>query len=103
ISYLVFLVSNMIIDNNEFLWNFRFSYYINIIISSILLLTLISARLHYLGMKSPITISVVITIIVSFLYALSLLIFREWMAVGLIIYSASLLIAGIVLFILLIK
>lgn len=93
----------MIIDNNEFLWNFRFSYYINIIISSILLLTLISARLHYLGMKSPITISVVITIIVSFLYALSLLIFREWMAVGLIIYSASLLIAGIVLFILLIK
>lgn len=100
---LFFLVSNMIIDNNEFLWNFRFSYYINIIISSILLLTLLSARLRYLGIKSPITISLVITTIVSFLYALSLLIFREWMVAGLIIHSASLLIAGIVLFILLIK
>ncbi|MEM7953487.1 hypothetical protein Q4R36_17755, partial [Morganella morganii] len=48
-------------------------------------------------------ITLVITIIVSFLYALSLLIFREWMIAGLIIHSASLLIAGIVLFILLIK
>lgn len=99
---LFFLVSNMIIDNNEFLWNFRFSYYINIIISSILL-TLLSARLRYLGIKSPVTISLVITITVSFLYALSLLIFTEWMVSGLIIHSASLLIAGIVLFILLIK
>lgn len=100
---LFFLVSNIIIDNNEFLWNFRFSYYINIIISSILLLTLLSARLRYLRIKSPVTISLVITITVSFSYALSLLIFREWMIAGLIIHSASLLIAGIVLFILLIK
>lgn len=100
---LFFLVSNIIIDNNEFLWNFRFSYYINIIISSILLLTLLSARLRYLRIKSPVTISLVITITVSFLYALSLLIFREWMAAGLIIHSTSVLIAGIVLFILLIK
>lgn len=100
---LFFLVSNIIIDNNEFLWNFRFSYYINIIISSILLLTLLSARLRYLRIKSPVTISLVITITVSFSYALSLLIFREWMAAGLIIHSTSVLIAGIVLFILLIK
>lgn len=100
---LFFLVSNIIIDSNEFLWNFRFSYYINIIISSILLLTLLSARLRYLRIKSPVTISLVITITVSFSYALSLLIFREWMIAGLIIHSASLLIAGIVLFILLIK
>lgn len=100
---LFFLVSNVIIDNNEFLWNFRFSYYINIIISSMLLLTLLSARFRYLGIKSPVTISLVITITVSFLYALSLLIFREWMVAGLIIHSASVLIAGIVLFILLIK
>lgn len=50
---LFFLVLNIIIDNNEFLWNFRFSYYINIIISSMLLLTLLSARLRYLGIKSP--------------------------------------------------
>lgn len=100
---LFFLVSNIIIDNNEFLWNFRFTYYINIIISSILLLTLLSARLRYLRIKSPVTISFIITIIVSFLYAISLLIFREWMITGLIIHSASLLIAGIVLFILLIK
>lgn len=100
---LFFLVLNIIIDNNEFLWNFRFSYYINIIISSMLLLTLLSARLRYLGIKSPVTISLIITITVSFLYALSLLIFREWMVAGLIIHSASVLIAGIVLFILLIK
>lgn len=100
---LFFLVSNVIIDNNEFLWNFRFSYYINIIISSMLLLTLLSARFRYLGIKSPVTISLVITITVSFLYALSLLIFREWMVAGLIIHSASVLIASIVLFILLIK
>ncbi|MEM8024379.1 hypothetical protein Q4R13_14720, partial [Morganella morganii] len=71
--------------------------------SSILLLTLLSARLRYLRIKSPVTISLVITITVSFSYALSLLIFREWMIAGLIIHSASLLIAGIVLFILLIK
>lgn len=96
---LFFLVSNVIIDNNEFLWNFRFSYYINIIISSMLLLTLLSARFRYLGIKSPVTISLVITITVSFLYALSLLIFREWMIAGLIIHSASLLIAGIILLI----
>lgn len=100
---LFFLVLNIIIDNNEFLWNFRFSYYINIIISSMLLLTLLSARLRYLGIKSPVTISFVITIIVSFLYVTSLLIFTEWMVIGLIIHSASVLIAGIVLFILLIK
>lgn len=97
------LTLNIIIDNNEFLWSIRLTYYANIIISSVLLLTLLSARLRYIKIKSPITVSTIITLAISLTYALSLSIFREWMIAGLIIYSISLVMIGITFVVLLFK
>lgn len=97
------LTLNIIIDNNEFLWTIKLTYYVNIIISSVLLLTLLSARLRYIKIKSPITVSSIITLAISLTYALSLSIFREWMIAGLIIYSISLVMIGITFVVLLFK
>lgn len=97
------LTLNIIIDNNEFLWTIKLTYYINIIISSVLLLTLLSARLRYIKIKSPITVSSIITLAISLTYVLSLSIFREWMIAGLIIYSISLVMIGITFVVLLFK
>lgn len=100
---LFYLTLNIIIDNNEFLWTIRFTYYINIATSSILLLTLLSARLRYLKIKSPITVSSIITLAISLTYALSLSIFREWMMAGLIMHSISLIMIGVTFVVLLFK
>lgn len=97
------LILNIIIDNNEFLWTIKLAYYVNIIISSVLLLTLLSARLRYIKIKSPITVSSIITLAISLTYVLSLSIFREWMIAGLIIYSISLVMIGITFVVLLFK
>lgn len=97
------LALNIIIDNNEFLWTIKITYYVNIIISSVLLLTLLSARLRYIKIKSPITVSSIITLAISLTYVLSLSIFREWMIAGLIIYSISLVMIGITFVVLLFK
>lgn len=100
---LFYLTLNIIIDNNEFLWTIRFTYYVNIAISSMLLLTLLSARLRYLKIKSPITVSSIITLTISLTYALSLSIFIEWMIAGLIMHSISLIMIGVTFVILLFK
>lgn len=100
---LFYLTLNIIIDNNEFLWTIRFTYYVNIAISSMLLLTLLSARLRYLKIKSPITVSSIITLAISLTYALSLSIFIEWMIAGLIMHSISLIMIGVTFVILLFK
>lgn len=100
---LLHLTLNIIIDNNEFLWTIKLTYYVNIIISSVLLLILLSARLRYIKIKSPITVSSIITLAISLTYALSLSIFREWMIAGLIIHSISLVMIGITFVVLLFK
>lgn len=100
---LFYLTLNIIIDNNKFLWAIRFTYYVNIAISSILLLTLLSARLRYLKIKSPITVSSIITLAISLTHALSLSIFTEWMIAGLIMHSISLIMIGVTFVILLFK
>lgn len=100
---LFYLTLNIIIDNNEFLWTIRFTYYVNIAISSMLLLTLLSARLRYLKIKSPITVSSIITLAISLTYALSLSIFIEWMMAGLIMHSISLIMICVTFVILLFK